>query len=140
MMERGLANPKLKNFYIDISWTEMAKYVVATPEIDGGDGRTSINRYPDRFLFGTDEVAPTEQGKYLTIYDIYQPLLREADARGEAETPQGQLRAAVRRGAPQGEGVGEGAREETRDQGLGAAGLETGYEKVKTTTTKEPYV
>ena len=33
-----------------------------------------INRFPDRFLFGTDEVAPTEQGKYLKVYDIYQPL------------------------------------------------------------------
>ena len=33
-----------------------------------------INRYPDRFLFGTDEVAPTEQAKYLKVYDMYAPL------------------------------------------------------------------
>ena len=73
MMERGLAAPQLKNFFIDISWTEMAKYVVETPETTAAMADL-INRYPDRFLFGTDEVAPTEQGKYLKIYDIYQPL------------------------------------------------------------------
>ena len=33
-----------------------------------------INRYPDRFLFGTDEVAPTDQGAYLKAYDMYQPM------------------------------------------------------------------
>ena len=35
-----------------------------------------INRYPDRFLFGTDEVAPVNQEKYLTIYGLYDPLWR----------------------------------------------------------------
>jgi len=33
-----------------------------------------INRHPDRVLFGTDEVAPTDQAKYLKIYDLYAPL------------------------------------------------------------------
>jgi len=73
MMERGLANPKLANFFIDISWSELAKYVVATPESNAAMADL-INRYPDRFLFGTDEVGPTDQGKYLSTYDIYQPL------------------------------------------------------------------
>ena len=76
-----------------------------------------INRYPDRFLFGTDEVGPTEQGKYLTTYDIYQPLFAQADAGREAEAAQGQLRAAVRRGSAEGAGVGEGAREGAKGQG-----------------------
>jgi predicted TIM-barrel fold metal-dependent hydrolase len=74
MMERGLARPEAKNFFVDISWSEMAKYVVATPETTAAMADL-INRYPDRFLFGTDEVGPTEQGKYLSTYDIYQPLL-----------------------------------------------------------------
>jgi hypothetical protein len=73
MMERGLASPKLANFFIDISWSELAKYVVATPESIAAMADL-INRYPDRFLFGTDEVGPTDQGKYLTTFDIYQPL------------------------------------------------------------------
>jgi len=72
-MERGLANPALKGFYIDISWDEMAKYVVASPEATAATADL-INKYPDRWLFGTDEVGPTDQQKYLKTYDIYAPL------------------------------------------------------------------
>jgi predicted TIM-barrel fold metal-dependent hydrolase len=73
MMERGLANPDLANLYVDISWDETAKYLVATPESTHLIADL-INRYPDRFLFGTDEVAPTSQEKYLKVYDLYAPL------------------------------------------------------------------
>jgi hypothetical protein len=73
MMERGLANPKLKNFYVDISWTELAKYVAASPEATAATADL-INKYPDRFLFGTDEVAPTDQAGYLKAFDLYQPM------------------------------------------------------------------
>jgi hypothetical protein len=72
LMEKGLAN--LKNFYIDLSWTELAKYVVEKPENTAAVADL-MNRYPDRFLFGTDEVAPKDQAGYLKIYDVYQPLL-----------------------------------------------------------------
>jgi hypothetical protein len=73
IVERLLASPKLANVYIDISWDEVAKYIVATPE---SLERTAsvINRYPDRILFGTDEVAPKDQAGYLKIYDLYAPL------------------------------------------------------------------
>jgi len=73
IMERGLANPELKNLYLDISWDEMAKYVVASAESAKATADL-INKYPDRFLFGTDEVAPTDQQKYLKVYDLYAPL------------------------------------------------------------------
>jgi predicted TIM-barrel fold metal-dependent hydrolase len=73
IMERGLGNPDLKNLYIDISWDEVAKYIVATPESLAATADL-INRYPDRFLFGTDEVAPSDQTKYLKVYDMYAPL------------------------------------------------------------------
>lgn len=33
-----------------------------------------INAYPDRFLFGTDEVAPPDQETYLRVYRQYAPL------------------------------------------------------------------
>ena len=33
-----------------------------------------INKYPDRFLFGTDVVAPKNQQDYLRVYRQYQPL------------------------------------------------------------------
>jgi len=73
IVERALSNPELAHLYIDLSWDEVAKYVVATPETTQATADL-INRHPDRFLFGTDEVAPTEQGKYLKTYDLYAPL------------------------------------------------------------------
>ena len=33
-----------------------------------------VERLPDRFLFGTDEVGPRDQGSYLKVYDMYSPL------------------------------------------------------------------
>ena len=71
LMERALA--QLKNFFVDLSWTELAKYTVETPESTAAMADL-INRYPDRFLFGTDEVAPADQQSYLKIVDMYQPL------------------------------------------------------------------
>jgi len=73
IMDRALSNPDLKNLYIDLSWDEVAKYVVASPEAIAATADL-IKRYPDRFLFGTDEVAPSDQQKYLKVYDMYAPL------------------------------------------------------------------
>ena len=73
LVERMLSNPEMSHVYIDISWDEVAKYVVATPESTAAAADV-INRHPDRFLFGTDEVAPTDQAKYLKVYDMYKPL------------------------------------------------------------------
>jgi predicted TIM-barrel fold metal-dependent hydrolase len=68
-----LDDPTLKHLHFDISWDEVAKYVVATPQATK-DTAAMINQYPDRFLFGTDEVAPTDQEKYLKVYRMYEPL------------------------------------------------------------------
>jgi predicted TIM-barrel fold metal-dependent hydrolase len=68
-----LGDPALSNVYFDISWDEVAKYIVATPE-STRIAADLINRYPDRFLFGTDEVAPKSQESYLKIYYQYDPL------------------------------------------------------------------
>jgi hypothetical protein len=73
IVERALGDPALGHVSIDISWDEVAKYVVATPEATQAMADL-VNRHPDRFLFGTDEVAPTEQAKYLKVYDMYAPL------------------------------------------------------------------
>jgi predicted TIM-barrel fold metal-dependent hydrolase len=74
ILERLLSNPALPRVYIDLSWSETAKYLVATPETTAATAAL-INRYPDRFLFGTDEVAPSDQSRYLAIYTTYAPLL-----------------------------------------------------------------
>jgi len=76
IVERALANPALAHVNFDISWDEVAKYVMATPETTKAVADL-INRYPDRFLFGTDEVAPPDQAKYLKVYDQYAPLFAQ---------------------------------------------------------------
>lgn len=74
MVERGLRDPESKNVYFDISWDETAKYLVGTP--DAVQVTTDlINRFPERFLFGTDSVAPQTQEDYMKTYDLYEPLL-----------------------------------------------------------------
>jgi hypothetical protein len=59
----------------DISWDEVAKYAVATPE---SIQRTAaaLNKYPDRFLFGTDTVAPSGPTPYFAVYDLWAPIWR----------------------------------------------------------------
>jgi hypothetical protein len=73
IVEEIIKDPDLSHVYFDISWDEVAKYVVATPE-STKNAAEMINRYPDRFLFGTDEVAPPNQDKYLKVYYQYEPL------------------------------------------------------------------
>lgn len=75
ILESMLKDPAFSNLNFDISWTEVAKYIVATPE-STQIAADLINHYPDRFLFGTDEVAPHDQEKYLRIYSMYAPLFR----------------------------------------------------------------
>lgn len=75
MLERAFRSPMLNHVYIDLSWDEVAKYLVSSPE-SLKVSADLINRYPDRFLFGTDEVAPSDQQKYLRVYDQYAPLLK----------------------------------------------------------------
>jgi amidohydrolase family protein len=79
-----LSDPKFQHVYFDLSWDEVAKWIVATPESTRRAAEV-INRFPDRFLFGTDEVAPTEQDVYLHVYRQYDPLwqLLSEDARAK---------------------------------------------------------
>jgi hypothetical protein len=73
IVEDMLKDPELSHVNFDISWNEVAKYVVATPASTEAVADI-INRYPDRFLFGTDEVAPSDQEQYLRVYQQYGPL------------------------------------------------------------------
>ena len=74
IIDRALSNPALSHLYVDLSWDEVAKYIVARPETIKAVAEL-INRHPDRFLFGTDEVGPADQVKYLNVYRMYAPLL-----------------------------------------------------------------
>jgi hypothetical protein len=75
IVEGMLRDPALAHVSFDISWDEVAKYVVASPEVTQ---RTAsiLNRYPDRFLFGTDTVAPANEKAYFGVYEMYGPLWR----------------------------------------------------------------
>jgi hypothetical protein len=72
-LEEILSNPALKNVYFDISWDELAKYIVASDQTVQVTADL-INRYPDRFLFGTDVVGPRTPQAYFGVYDMYRPL------------------------------------------------------------------
>jgi predicted TIM-barrel fold metal-dependent hydrolase len=68
-----LSDPAFANLYFDISWDVVAKYLVATPEAIQV-AADLINRFPDRFLFGTDAVAPKTAAAYLITDELYRPL------------------------------------------------------------------
>src|SRR4051794_33956887 len=76
IIDQALSDPSLKHVCVDISWDEVAKYILSTPETTKATADL-INKYPDRFLFGSDEVAPAEQSNYLKVYNMYQPLLAQ---------------------------------------------------------------
>jgi hypothetical protein len=76
IIERALSNPSAANVYVDLSWDETAKYIVVSPETIAATAAL-INRHPDRFLFGTDEVAPSNQSDYLKVYRLYEPLFAQ---------------------------------------------------------------
>jgi len=68
-----LKDPTLAHVYFDISWDEVAKYIVATPTTVERSV-TLFNKYPDRFLFGTDVVAPPDEKFYMAVYEMYEPI------------------------------------------------------------------
>jgi predicted TIM-barrel fold metal-dependent hydrolase len=76
IVEELLSDPSLRHLYFDISWDEVAKYILATPEITRRSA-AMINRYPDRFLFGSDVVAPRDTTQYYAVFKSYAPLWKQ---------------------------------------------------------------
>ena len=97
-IEEILKDHAFDHVYFDISWDEVAKYLVSSPEATRITADL-INRYPDRFLFGTDEVAPSTQEAYLKVYYQYAPLVESADNGRHSEGAQRELRADLRPGS-----------------------------------------
>ncbi len=73
LLEQMLSDPAYNNLYFDISWDEVAKYIISS-ETTITNSANLINKFPDRFLFGTDNVAPASQEKDLEVYSMYEPL------------------------------------------------------------------
>ena len=73
IVEGILSDPALRHVYFDISWDEVAKYLLSSPEVTRRSAEV-MNRYPDRFLFGSDVVAPKDPAQYFAVFESYKPL------------------------------------------------------------------
>jgi len=73
IVEAIVADPELSHVNFDISWDEVAKYAVASPESIARVVRM-LNAHPDRFLFGTDTVAPATPEPYYAVFNIWAPI------------------------------------------------------------------
>lgn len=73
IVEKICTDPALSHVYMDISWDEVAKYATASPESIRRVANM-INRYPDRFLFGTDVVAPQSVDTQMDVYELWKPV------------------------------------------------------------------
>ena len=83
-----LEDPTLAHVSFDISWDEVAKYAISSPEIERATAEL-FNRYPQRFLFGTDNVAPKDQATQLRVFHLWDRIFAHL-------TPEASL--AIRRG------------------------------------------
>lgn len=73
--EKICRSRSLSHVYIDISWDVLAEYATATPKAITETARI-LNKYPDRFLFGTDCVAPTSYKAQMAVYDMWEPVFK----------------------------------------------------------------
>lgn len=73
IIEDVLENHDLDHVYLDISWDKVANYAVESEE-SARRVAGVINRHPDRFLFGTDCVAPTSVRSMLDVFHLYDPV------------------------------------------------------------------
>jgi len=73
MLESMFNDPTYANLCVDISWDEVAKYAISSPETIQRCAEF-FNKYPDRFLFGTDTVAPKDPQAYYAVYDMWKPV------------------------------------------------------------------
>ena len=79
LLDEFLGDPRYDHVTMDISWDEVAKYVVAD-EATTAAWAALIERHPTRFLFGTDSVAPANWEGYAATYTAYQPLWERLSA------------------------------------------------------------
>jgi hypothetical protein len=84
IVEDILKDPKFSHVYFDLSWSEVAKYVTSSPEALQNTADV-LNRYPDRFLFGTDEVAPKSHREYVRVFEQYAPLWKRLEPGASAK-------------------------------------------------------
>ena len=80
LLDGLLADPRFDHVLLDISWDEVARYVVA----DAAAWAALIEKHPTRFLFGTDAVAPSDWDGYAKTFVDYGPLWDRLGERTQA--------------------------------------------------------
>lgn len=79
LLREILGSAEYSHVNFDIAWDEVAKWVVADDATLDAWVKL-LEQYPDRFLFGSDTVAPKSQADYLKAFDVYQKLWERLDA------------------------------------------------------------
>ena len=79
IVEAILTDQTLSHVNFDISWDEVAKYAVASPQSIARVA-AMLNKYPDRFLFGSDTVAPASPAAYYAVFDMWAPVFSQLTA------------------------------------------------------------
>lgn len=64
------------NLHVDISWDVVAERLIKDPEASD-QWKNLIGDYSDRFLFGSDALAPKEKATWNTTYEKYSSLFDE---------------------------------------------------------------
>jgi predicted TIM-barrel fold metal-dependent hydrolase len=73
IVEEMVNDPALSHVSFDISWDEVAKYAVSSPQSIQRVA-AMLNKHPDRFLFGTDTVAPAGEQPYYAVFEMWRPV------------------------------------------------------------------
>ena len=68
-----LGDAAFSHVYFDISWDEVAKYAIENAETIRNTSEM-LDKYPSRFLFGTDNVAPPDQATQLRVFNMWDPI------------------------------------------------------------------
>jgi Amidohydrolase len=79
ILEAMLTDQTLAHVNFDISWDEVAKYAVSSPQVSARVAAI-LNRHPDRFLFGTDTVAPDGPAPYYAVFDLWAPVWKQLNS------------------------------------------------------------
>lgn len=78
LLEGILRDEGLNHLYFDLSWDVVAEQIVADPATRG-QWVDLVNRWPDRFLLGSDAVVSRDRSSYLANLRVWQRLYDELD-------------------------------------------------------------
>jgi hypothetical protein len=98
----------------DISWDEVGEVCGRISSSRIARVAAMLIQVPDRFLFGSDTVAPASPAAYYAVFDMWAPVFSQLTARASFKVRKGQLRADLRRRSPTCSRVGAGEREDDR--------------------------